>query len=40
MVVHNTSIFMHDGEPCHRPKVISEFRNKLAELNPIEKHKE
>ena len=23
MVVHNTSVFMHDGAPCHRSKVVS-----------------
>ena len=25
MVVHNTSLFMHDGAPCHRSKVVSDY---------------
>ena len=28
MVVHNTSIFMHDGAPCHGSKVVSEYLRK------------
>ena len=23
--VHDCSIFMHDGAPCHRAKIVSEF---------------
>lgn len=47
MGVHGTSIFMHDGAPCHRSKIVSEFlkRNNITvlewpgnspDLNPIE----
>ena len=28
MVVHNTSIFMHNGAPSHRSKVVSEYLQK------------
>ena len=46
MVVHNTSIFMHDGAPCHRSKVVLEYLQKSKvevldfsrngpDLNPI-----
>ena len=47
MVVHNTSIFMHDRAPCHRSKVVLEnlWKSKVEvldwlenspDLNPIE----
>ena len=23
--VHNTTVFMHDGAPCHRSKIVKKF---------------
>ena len=28
MTMHNTSTFTHDGAPCHRSKVVSEYLTK------------
>ena len=25
MAVHNTTVFMHDGAPCHRYKIVKKF---------------
>ena len=47
MNVHNCNIFMQDGAPCHRSKIVSEFLkekkikvldwpNNSLDLNPIE----
>lgn len=47
MTVHNTSIFQHDGAPCHRSKIVSnwlktnkyrvlEWPGNSPDLNPIE----
>jgi len=45
MAVHNCEIFMHDGAPCHRGKIVTDFLKtkniKMLKwpgnnLNPIE----
>ena len=47
MTVHNTAVFMHDGAPCHRSKIVKKFREDIhiitlgwpgnsPDLNPIE----
>jgi len=47
MTVHDTTIFMHDGAPCHRSKIVKKFlgENRVKtldwpgnspDLNPIE----
>jgi len=47
MAVHNCEIFMHDGAPCHRAKIVIDFLKtkniklfewpgKSSDHNPIE----
>ena len=33
MNIHDCNIFMHDGAPCHRDKIVSEFlKNKKIDI--------
>ena len=36
MTVHNCLIFMHDGAPCHRSKVVKKFLEQKKKSKTLE----